>query len=154
MQTEVKKALMTVNIADLAKEFEVAPGTVYGALNDLGIEHDGSSFEGDTDTLELVREALAEHIGSKEVVLKANPTPRDVANALGVPQAEVQKALLTKLKVMATLTTALKPDVVEKLLAHFGYTARVGGSAPKPMAPKPSATAKKEALNRDRRSSR
>ena len=116
---------MTVNIADLAKEFEVAPGTVYGTLNDLGLEHDGTSFEADADTLDLIKESLAEHIGSKAVVLKPNPTPRDISAALGIAQAEVQKALLTKLKVMATLTTALKPDVVEKLVQNFGYTVKI-----------------------------
>ena len=134
---------MTVNIADLAKEFEIAPGTVYGALADLGIEHDGTSFEGDTDTLDLLKEALAEHIGSKEVVLKPNPTLRDIANALGLPQAEVQKTLLSKLKVMATLTTGLKPDVVEKLVSMLGYTVRVGLSTPKPVQPKTNGAVKK-----------
>jgi len=144
MQTEVKKANMTVHIADLAKEFEVAPGTVYGALNDLGIEHDGSAFEADGDSLELIRESLAEHIGSKEVVLKTNPTPRDVSSALGIPQAEVQKALLTKLKVMATLTTVLKPEVVEKLVAQFGFTVRLEDApAPKPIPSKTNIGGKK-----------
>jgi len=143
MQTEVKKSNMTVNIADLAKEFEIAPGTVYGALSDLGIEHDGTSFEGDTDAVELVKDALAEHIGSKEVVLRANPTLRDVANALGVPQAEVQKALLTKLKVMATLTTSLKPDVVDKLVSMLGYTVRLESATPRPVQPKAAPAVKK-----------
>jgi translation initiation factor IF-2 len=143
MQTEVKKADMTVNIADLAKEFEIAPGTVYGALGDLGIEHDGTSFEGDADTLELLKDALAEHIGSKEVVLKPNPTLRDISNALGLPQSEVQKTLLSKLKVMATLTTSLKPDVVDKLVSMLGYTVRVGLSTPKPVQPKTNGAAKK-----------
>ena len=79
---------MTVNIADLAKEFEVAPGTVYGTLNDLGLEHDGTSFEADADTLDLIKESLAEHIGSKAVVLKPNPTPRDISAALGNPSEQ------------------------------------------------------------------
>ncbi|MDR3690661.1 MAG: translation initiation factor IF-2 [Fimbriimonas sp.] len=137
MQTEVKKTNMTVNIADLAKEFEMAPGTVFGALNDLGLEHDGMSFEADKDTLDLIRETLSEQIGSKAVVLKTSPTPRDVSAALGVPQAEVQKALLTKLKVMATLTTVLKPDVVEKLVSNFGFTVRLEDApAPKPAQPR------------------
>jgi len=143
MQTEVKKADMTVNIADLAREFEIAPGAVFGVLNDLGIEHDGANFEGDADAVELVKEALAEHIGSKEVFVKASPTIRDIANALGVAQAEVQKTLLTKLKVMATLTTVLKPDVVEKLVAAFGYTVRLESAAAKPSVPKTNGSAKK-----------
>ena len=143
MQTEVKKVNMTVNIADLAREFEIAPGTVYGALNDLGIDHDGVSFDGDKDAVDLLKDALAEHIGSKEVVIKTNPTLRDVATSLGVAQADVQKTLLTKLKVMATLTMILKPDVVEKLVATFGYTVRLESAVLKPIQAKPAITAKK-----------
>ncbi len=143
MQTEVKKANMTVNIADLAKGYEIAPGTVFGALNDLGLEHDGTSFEADSETVDLIKDALAEHIGSKAVILKTNPTPRDVAAALGIPQAEVQKALLTKLKVMATLTTVLKPDVVEKLVSQFGYTVRLEDAPAPKAAPKSASSGKK-----------
>jgi len=121
---------MTATIADLAHEFELRPGVVYGVLNDLGIDHDGVNFESESEALDLIREALAEQIGSSEITLKPNPTPRDVAMALGVPQQEVQKTLLTKLKVMATLTTALKDDVVEKVVEPYGVTIRKAG-APK-----------------------
>src|SRR4051812_42227997 len=100
MQTEVKKTNMTVSIPELAKEFELKPGHVYAALGDLGLEHDGTSFDADADTLELIRGAMTEQIGSKEIVLKPNPTPRDVATALDVPQPDVQKALMMKMKVM------------------------------------------------------
>jgi translation initiation factor IF-2 len=99
----------------------------------LGVEHDGTSFESDDDTAELVRAGLTDRIGSKEIPLKPNATPRDIAIALGVPQPEVQKTLLQKLKTMATLTTALKPDVAEKLLAEFGFTYKVAEAfVPKP----------------------
>jgi translation initiation factor IF-2 len=131
MHTQVKKnSGMTATIADLAHEFELRPGVVYGVLNDLGIDHDGVNFESESEALDLIREALAEQIGSSEITLKPNPTPRDVAMALGVPQQEVQKTLLTKLKVMATLTTALKDDVVEKVVEPYGVTIRKAG-APK-----------------------
>jgi translation initiation factor IF-2 len=43
-----------------------------------------------------------------------------VATALGLAQPEVQKALMVKHKVMATLTTQLKDDVLEKLVEGFG----------------------------------
>jgi translation initiation factor IF-2 len=126
---------MTVSIADLAKEFEVVPGVVYGVLNELGLEHDGASFESDDESAELVREELTGRIGSKEVVLKPNATPRDVAQALDIAQPEVQKTLLQKLKTMATLTTALKPEVLEKLVGEFGFTYKVAEFvAPKPKA--------------------
>src|SRR5687767_7742531 len=135
MQTEVKKTNMTLNIAEIAKEFELAPGVVYGVLNDLGIEHDGSSFEADDDTVELVREGALQQAGSKVLVLKPQPTPRDMAVAMGVGQAEVQKALLQKLKTMAAATTSLKPDIAEKLADAFGFTMRIG----EPPAAKPAA---------------
>ena len=134
---------MTATIADLAKEFEVVPGVVYGVLNELGLEHDGSHFEADDETVDLIKESLIEHVGSKEITLQPNRTPRDLAVALGVAQPEVQKTLMMKLKVMATLTTALKPDQAEKLAENYGYTiAWADAPKPKPLS-KPAAAAKK-----------
>jgi len=126
-----------MNIADLAKEFELKPGHVYAVLNDLGIDHDGVTFDADDETLGLVREALTEQIGSKEIALKPNPTPREIALALGVQQQDVQKTLMTKMRVMATLTTTLKPDVAEKLAELYGYKLNWSGAAkPKTVVPK------------------
>src|SRR5579862_7176260 len=131
MQTEVKKTNMTISIADLAKEFELVPGTVYGVLSDLGVEQDGVSFEADDDTLELVKAECLERAGSKDVYLKAGPTPREIAAALGLAQSEIQKALVTKFRVMATLTTALKDDVAQKVVESYGFQYKVA-EAPKP----------------------
>ena len=125
-----------MNIADLAKEFELVPGHVYAVLNDLGIDHDGVTFDADDETLALVREALTEQIGSKEIAVKPNPTPREIAMALGVQQQEIQKTLMTKMRVMATLTTTLKPDVAEKLADIYGYKLHWSG-APKPKTVQP-----------------
>ena len=135
---------MTVTIADIAKEFEVVPGVVYGVLNELGLEHDGSHFEADEETVGLIKESMLEHVGSKEITLQPNRTPRDLAMALGVAQPEVQKTLMMKLKVMATLTTALKPDQAEKLAENYGFTIN-WADAPKPKpAARPTAQAAKK----------
>jgi translation initiation factor IF-2 len=112
------------SIAELAEQTSLVPGQVAGVLDELGIEHDGASFGIGKDELDLVKEALADLKGSKEVPLKAGSTPRDVANALGRPQNEIQKTLVVKFKVMATLTTPLKEDVAEKLAQEFGYEVR------------------------------
>jgi translation initiation factor IF-2 len=120
-----------MNIADLAKEFEVVPGHVYAVLADLGIEHDGTTFDADDETIALVRAALTDQIGSKDLAIKPNPTPREIAMALGVAQSDVQKTLMTKMRVMATLTTTLKPDVAEKLAELYGYKLS-WADAPKP----------------------
>ena len=133
---------MTVSIADLANEYELAPGQIYGVLNDLGLEHDLSSFDADDDSLALIREELPALRDKKELVLAPNRTPREIATALGVPQPEIQKTLMMKMRVMATLTTALKAEVAEKLAEQFGFTIR-WAEAPKPKAAAPAATAKK-----------
>jgi len=150
MPTEVKKKTdMQMSIASLASKNGVAPGQVLGVLDDLGIEHDGTSFEADTDTVALIEEALSEHRGSKELVLKRGVTPRDVANALGVAQNEIQKTLVTKLRVMATLTTVLKDTDAEKLVALFGYTIRWNDTpAPKPAPAAAPVAAKSTARSR------
>lgn len=122
---------MIVEVSNIAKECKVLPGQVESVLGDLGVEFEGGKFEADADILELVKEALSSVAGSKEVMLAPGATPRDIANALGVPQPEVQKALVAKLKVMATLTTSLKEDVAEKLVDVFGYTVKWGVPEPK-----------------------
>lgn len=102
-------------------------------LEDFGVVHDGSQFDTDSDSLALIKESLNENLNSKEIAIRPNATPRDIANALGLPQPEVQKTLMTKMKVMATLTTSLKPEVAEQLVGHFGYTIRwADPSEPKP----------------------
>lgn len=124
---------MQVNIADLAKKHSLLPGQVIGVLNDLGIEHDSTSFNAETEELELVTAELAGMAGSKTVNLASGRTARDVAQALGIGPNEVLTTMIKKLKVMATLTTTLKDDVVEKLVAEFGFKVEWGGAA----APKP-----------------
>ncbi len=122
---------MTVAISELAKDFDLRPGQIYGVLDDLGIEHDLTSFEADDDTLDLIKTELPALKGSSEVVLQPGRTPRDIAAALGVAQPEIQKTLMMKMKVMATLTTVLKDEVAEKLAEQLGYRIR-WATAPKP----------------------
>ena len=114
---------MSHTIADLVKSADVKPGHVFHVLNGLGIEHDGATFEADSETMELVEESLVEYAGSKTVPIKKGVTPLEVAAALELPSNDVQKTLITKLKTMATATTPLKDEVVEKLFAHYGFEA-------------------------------
>ncbi len=146
MQTEVKKENMPVTIADLAQEFSLAPGQVTGVLADLGVILDNQVLEGDPETIDLVRQSLQDLRGSNEIALTPNKTPRDIASALGIPQPEVQKTLMTKMKVMATLTTTLKPEVAEQLAEQFGFKVRwIEANKPKAAAvAKPKKAAKVE----------
>ncbi len=134
MQTEVRKEHMTVAIAEIAEKHKVSPGEIFAVLEELGVDHDGSQFEADADTLELIEAGIEEHRGAKEIVLRPGPTPLDVANALGVSQPEIQKTLMMKMRVMATLTTTLKDEVAEQLVDQFGYKLR--WAQPKQTGPK------------------
>ncbi|MBS1705691.1 MAG: translation initiation factor IF-2 [Armatimonadetes bacterium] len=132
---------MQIQIEKFAKDLGVLPGQVESVLTELGVAYESGKFEADEETLEFVRESLEEAKGSKELVLHKGATPRDIASALGVPQPEIQKTLLTKLKVMATLTTALKEADAEALVKLFGYSVRWGSAAkaeakPVPKVPK------------------
>jgi len=132
MQTQVKtKAHTMTKIADIAQEFELRPGVIYGVLADLGVEHDGVGFDGDADTLEMIRESAAELIGSDEIVVKPNATPRDIAMALGGAAPEIQKALVTKFKIMKNLTAALTEDEIKRITDAYEVTYRFA-DRPKP----------------------
>jgi translation initiation factor IF-2 len=124
---------MSHTIADIATEFEIRPGQVYTVLNELGLDHDGASFEGDNDTLEMVKESCLEHIDSKVVTLKPNCTPRDIANALGVPQAEIQKSLISKFKIMKAIANPLTEDEAGRIVTSYGFELTLAeGPKPKP----------------------
>ena len=120
MQTEVKKLNMT-NIAELSQEFEIKPGQVYTVLNDLGINHDGATFEADADTVELVKGGCLEQLGSKVITMKPGCSPRDIALALGVPQGEIQKAMITKFRITKRIADALTDEEAQKIVDGYGF---------------------------------
>ncbi len=125
---------MQVQIAAFAKDRGVAPAKVIQVLEDLGVDHDGKAFDADQDILDLLTEALGEAGDEKTLRLASGVTPRDLATAMGVAQPEIQKLLVTKMKVMATLTTSLKDDIAEKIAEAYGYKIAWGSGA-KPAAP-------------------
>ncbi|MES1227971.1 MAG: GTP-binding protein, partial [Armatimonadota bacterium] len=134
---------MTVSIAELAKEFGLAPSQVEKVVTDLGIEVANGKFESDQETLDLIKLELGSMgggaIDADTIVLAPGRTPRDIAAALGLPDKEVLTTLIKELKQMKTLTTVLDDPTTEKLAAKFGKKVHWGViEAPKP---KPAAVA-------------
>ncbi|MBL8088434.1 MAG: translation initiation factor IF-2 [Chthonomonas sp.] len=123
---------MQQQIESFAKTLGATPGQVERVLDELGVAISDGAFESDEETLELISEAVREAVSNKTINLTSGATLRDVAHALGVSQSEVQKKLVSDLKVMATLTTSLKDDVVEKLVKAFGFNVSWGGEVAKP----------------------
>jgi len=112
---------MLINVNEFAKECGVTPAQVLSVLAEYGIEVVNGSFEADDDTRELLKEHLATSESSGDTIsLAPGRTPRDIASALGVPDKEVQMALIKKFKAMVTLTTTLPDDLTEKVCAEFG----------------------------------
>jgi translation initiation factor IF-2 len=132
----------------VAQEHGVARGQVVAVLDGLGVEHDAVSFEADDDVLGLIVSELSSSADDKALALvPGKTTPRDVAAALGLADRDVLKTLMTKVKVMATLTTTLPDDAVEKLVGEFGYA--VTWSKPSaPASARPAAPAKGGAIVR------
>ena len=142
MQTEVKKANMT-SIAEIAKEFEIRPGQVMTVLNDIGLSHDGANFEADKDTLDLVREGALDQLDKKVITLKPNSSPRDIAFALDIPQAEMQKSLISKFRIMKAIANPLTEDEARKIVEGYNFEYAVASAVaapkvkPKASGPKP-----------------
>ena len=126
---------MQVKIAEFAQEHRCTSDQLVGVLSEFGIPVNDGSFEAEKDDLDLIREAVKDAVGDADSVRlsPSRTTPRDIAAALGQPDKDVLKTLMTKVKVMATLTTSLAPDVAEKLAGEFGK-AIVWAEAP--VAPK------------------
>ncbi len=117
---------MQVQVAEFAKQHGVTATAVISVLDDLGVGHDESSFEADKDIVDLIVEGLSEAAASEDTIHLApgKSTPRDLAAALGKPDKEVLTALIKQARVMATLTTTLKPEVAEKVAELFGKTVK------------------------------
>src|SRR5688572_2694407 len=106
--------MANLEIASLAKELNALPSQVVHVLNELGAFPKDGMVELDADSLEIVKEGVADLVKSKTLPVAPGATPRDLAAALDVPQPDVQKSLM-KLGVLASLATTLQPDVAEKV---------------------------------------
>ncbi|MCW5939014.1 MAG: translation initiation factor IF-2 [Fimbriimonadaceae bacterium] len=124
---------MQVKISDLATKHRLTADVVSRVLADLGLEPANGEIEIGADDLEIVSEELKRlaPADAKTLVLAPNRTPRDMAAAMNLPDKEVLKALMTKVKVMATLTTTLQDEVAEKLAEVFGFSVQWETATPK-----------------------
>ncbi|MCW5935886.1 MAG: translation initiation factor IF-2 [Fimbriimonadaceae bacterium] len=126
---------MSIAIQEFAKKHGLTEKQVTGALDELGIAHGNGTFEADADEVELILEqakTLEGEADGNTLILPPNRTPRDLAVAMGKPDKDVLKTLMTKVKVMATLTTALQPAVAERLAKEYGFNVRWEEPKPEP----------------------
>lgn len=109
-----------VEIETLAGELQALPSQVTHVLAELGAFPDNGSVDLDSESMEVVKDAVHEMVSAKQVALAPGATPRDIAAAINVPQPAVQKALMSA-GTLASLATALAPEVAERVADQFGY---------------------------------
>lgn len=127
--------MQKVEVQKLASEWGALPSQVTHVLGELGVFPVNGVVEIDEDTLDVIKEAVAEVVSEKVVFLPPKATPRDIAIALNVETRDVQKALL-KLQKIVPLTTILEHDIAEKIVDSFGYKVK-WAEPPKPKLEEP-----------------
>ena len=135
--SKVKLPVMQRSVVETAELTETLPGHVMHVLAELNIKAESGLFEAEDDDYELIETALLDYSGSKTVPMPPGRTPRDVAQAFGLKDAEVQKTMITKLRVMATQTTVLQDEQAEKLAEILGFGIEWAEPVVKPKAAKP-----------------
>ena len=136
MPTATKGAL---HVSDLAKELHMTAPELIKQLTDLGITVAGPADLIDDETAQTVRE-LNPADAAKTVEFAGGGTVKDLATAMGIQAADVQKKLMS-MGVLAAVNQRLSPDAARKLASLYGFTVKIKADAPKPesLAAKPKA---------------
>ena len=126
---------MGTRVSELARELEMTAAEMVAALGDLGVPVAGPAAIVDADTAQALREMFGKKVDSGKVVeIGAGATVKDLATAIGVSAADVQKKLMA-MGVLAAVNQKLAPDVAGKLAAVYGVKLRLK------VEPKPAVTA-------------
>src|SRR5918912_909408 len=106
---------MGTRVSDLATELQMSNAELTTALNDLGVAVPGPAAIIDADTAQAMREMFGKQDGdAKTVEFPAGGTVKDLATAMGVTAADVQKRLMG-MGVLAAVNQRLIPDAARKL---------------------------------------
>jgi translation initiation factor IF-2 len=126
--------MVGVRVSELAKELGMTSKDLLQALNDLGVTAAGPAALIEAETGQLLREMFAPQAGSGKVVeISPAATVKDIADAIEVPAAEVQKKLMA-MGVLASINQRLSPEVAAQLAAAYGATLRLKAEAVVPSA--------------------
>ncbi|MCX6375286.1 MAG: translation initiation factor IF-2 [Armatimonadetes bacterium] len=138
--------MANVRVYELAKELNMSNHDVIAVLTELGIEVKSHSSSIDEAAVAKLKERVgtggeAPPAEPPPITLPAQVTVRQLAELLGVPTAEIQKALV-KQGALVAVNQVVSPDLAQKATVSLGYKVAVP-EPPKVEEPKP--TAKEEA---------
>lgn len=134
-----------IKVSELAKDLGITNSDLIAVLRDLGISATSGSSVLDVSTADTVREMIAQ---DKELVSQAKTIEvphtlavRDLAEAIGVPPADVQKRLV-EMGILASVNQQIGADVAGKVAEKWGYTVKIiakheGKEKPAKLTPQP-----------------
>ena len=117
-----------IKVFQLAKDLGVTTTDLIAVLKDLGVPATGGSSVLDTSTADTVREMIAQDRGivaqAKTLELAQTLTVRELAEAMSMPPADIQKRLV-EMGILASVNQAIGADVAGKVAEKWGYTVKV-----------------------------
>ncbi len=114
-----------MRVTDLAKELGMTVADLTQALQDLGTPVPGPAAIVEADTAQAMREMFGKKSGSaKSVEIAPGATVKDLATAMGLAAADVQKKLMS-MGVLAAVNQRLSPDAARKLAGIYGFEVRI-----------------------------
>lgn len=135
-----------IKVFELAKDLGITNSDLVAVLRDLGVSVTGGSSVLDESTAETVREMISQDRGivkqAKTVEVPQTLTVRELADALGIQSADVQKRLV-EMGILASVNQPIGADVAAKVAEKWGYTVKVSAAQkareakPARLAPQP-----------------
>lgn len=117
-----------IKVFELAKDLGITSSDLVAVLKDLGVSVAGGSSVLDASTADTVREMIANDRGiieqAKTVEVPQSLTVRELAEAIGLQTADVQKRLV-ELGILASVNQQIGADVAGKVAEKWGYKVKV-----------------------------
>lgn len=120
-----------IKVFELAKDLGVTTTDLIAVLKDLDVPVTGGSSVLDASTADTVREMISQDRGivaqAKTLELAQTLTVRELAEAMNMPPADIQKRLV-EMGILASVNQAIGSDVAGKVAEKWGYTVKVVAS--------------------------
>jgi len=117
-----------IKVYELAKDLGITSSDLMAVLKDLGVPVTGGSSVLEAPTAEIVREIISQDKGiirqAKTIEIPQSITVRELAEAMGLPNADIQKRLV-EMGILATLNQQIGADVAQKVAEKWGYVVKV-----------------------------
>lgn len=129
--------MVGTRVADLAKELGMSSSEMVDALTDLGVAVPGPAAIVDAETAQALREMFSESPGATTRTVEISPsaTVKDLADALEVSSADLQKKLMD-LGLLVSPNQRVPADAVRTVASSYGVALKMKVE-PKAAAQKP-----------------